>query len=71
MYSLQAVTDEFEVDQVSNLLNYNNWTTKKQRDTGKTKNLYAQLHINKQGNDDIGNFHFHDEALKVADLIFT
>ena len=41
------------------------------RDTGKTKNLYAQLHINKQGKDDTGNFHFHVEALKVADLIFT
>ena len=37
----------------------------------KKKNLYAQLQVNKQGNDETGNFHFHVEALKVADLIFT
>ena len=61
------------IDFKGTVSNYWNKTIEKpnNRDTGKTKNLYAQLHVNKQGNDDTVNFHFHDEALEVADLIFT
>ena len=35
----------------------------------KKKNSYVQLHINKQEHDDIDNF--HDEALKVADMLIN
>ena len=59
------------IDFKGTVSNYWNKTTEQQRDTGKTKNLYVQLPINKQEHDDIGNFHFHDEALKVANLICT
>ena len=67
MYSIQASI----LKEQSQIIEIKQRTTKQQRDTGKTKNLYVQLPINKQGHDDIGNFHFHDEALKAADLIFT
>ena len=43
----------------------------KQWDTGKTKNSYAQLPTNRQEHDDIGNFHFHDEALNAANVTCT
>ena len=35
----------------------------------KKRNSYVQLHINKQEHDDIDNF--HDEALKVADMLIN
>ena len=67
MYSIQAPILK-EQSQIIEIKQTNNQTAERY---WKTKNLYVQLPINKQGHDDIGNFHFHDEALKAADLIST
>ena len=58
-----------EQSQIIEIKQPNNRTT--ERYWKNKENLYAQLPINKQEHDDIGNFHFHDEALKVANLICT